>query len=213
MEKLLEAVGLPTGANARPLLSPIARREIIRKSLHMLIALVPAIATQFGTAFALTLLAGGTLVYSYSEVLRVSGFNVLIISRVTLIASRPRDRGRFVLGPVTLATGAMLALLLYPAPAATIAIYALAFGDSFAALVGSTVGTIRPRFLAGKSLEGSAACFVAVFAATTAITANALVSVVVAVVATIVEALPTDDLDNMLLPTVVGLVATVAFPV
>jgi dolichol kinase len=45
----------------------------------------------------------------------------------------------------------MLSLLLYPDPAASIAIYALAFGDGLASLVGKLVGRIRPASLWGRS--------------------------------------------------------------
>jgi len=137
------------------------RTEVLRKSIHFMIAMVPSLAmiSKMGT---LALLALGVLVYSYAETLRLSGVVVPLISPITSMASRMRDQGRFVLGPVTLGVGAMLALLLYPAPAASIAIYALAFGDGLASLVGTLVGRIRPSFLMGKSLEGSLSCFVAV---------------------------------------------------
>lgn len=210
MEKLAQAVGAFAPEAYRPAISEAARRELVRKSLHMLIAFVPWIATQFGTAVAMALLAAGTLVYSYAESMRIAGRNVAIISWVTQIASRPRDHGHFVLGPVTLAIGAMLALLLYPAPAASIAIYALAFGDSAASLVGATAGTIRPRFLLGKSIEGSMMCFAAVFSVTALLTRDGLTALIIATVATVLEALPINDLDNVLLPTGVGLVATLA---
>jgi phytol kinase len=209
MEKLLQTVAVVAPTIREPGISEAAKRELVRKSLHMLIALVPSIANAIGTAAAMMLLAAGTLVYSYAESLRLSGRNVVLISWVTQIASRPRDRGRFVLGPITLAIGAMLALLLYPAPAATIAIYALAFGDSAASLVGSTAGTVRPRFLFGKSLEGSMMCFAAVFSVSALATGNGLTALIIALAATVLEALPTNDLDNILLPAGVGLIASV----
>ena len=58
-----------------------------------------------------------------------------VVSGLTVAAARPGDAG-FVLGPATLGLGAMLALLLYPLPASAIAIYALAFGDAAASVVG-----------------------------------------------------------------------------
>jgi dolichol kinase len=103
--------------------------------------------------------------------------------------------------------GAMMAMVLYPEPAAAIAIYALAFGDGLSSLVGRAFGTFRLPFTGGKSLEGSLTCFVAVASSTYAISGNAGGSVAVASIATLVEALPTKDLDNILLPSVTGLVA------
>ena len=60
------------------------------------------------------LLAAGIIVYATCESLRMSGREVPVISRVTALAARRRDAGKFVLGPITLGLGAMLALMLYP---------------------------------------------------------------------------------------------------
>ncbi len=183
------------------------RGEFVRKSLHMLIALVPGIATLAGVLPALGMLGLGVLAYTSAEYYRLQGGSVAVVSVLTVIASRPRDRGRFVVGPVTLGTGAMLALLLYPAPAAFLAIYALAFGDGIASLVGRAFGTIR--ITRGTTLEGSLACLFAVFVAAVALTGDVTVSLTIAVAATILEALPSDDMDNIILPVGVGLLATV----
>lgn len=183
------------------------RGEIVRKSLHMLIAFVPGIATVTGVVPALAILGLGVLLYTGAEYARLHGHSIVLISAVTVIASRPRDRGRFVVGPVTLGIGAMLALLLYPAPAAFLAIYALAFGDGIASLVGRAFG--RVQIVRGTTLEGSLACFVAVFAVGLALTGDTATAIVVASTATVLEALPTDDMDNIILPVGVGLVATI----
>ena len=182
------------------------RGECVRKSLHMLIALVPGIATVAGVTPTLGLLGFGVLVYTSAEYVRLQGHSVLVISSLTVLASRPRDRGHFVAGPVTLGIGAMLALLLYPAPPAFLAIYALAFGDGFASLVGRSVGRIR--IANGTTLEGSLACLAAVFGSAMAVTGSLADSLTVALTATFLEALPSDDLDNIILPMGVGLVAT-----
>ncbi len=186
------------------------RTEIIRKSLHFLIGLTPALAT-LSHSMTMSLLAVGVAVYSFAEILRLSGREVILISRVTALASRTRDDGRFVLGPVTLGLGALAALSFYPDPAAAIAIYALAFGDGLASLVGKLFGTIRIPLTRGKSVEGSLACFLAVFSSTFGLTRSFGRSVAVAVFATLVEALPVKDLDNLLIPISVGSFATLLF--
>jgi dolichol kinase len=136
----------------------------------------------------------------------MEGIRVPFVSDLTSAASRSRDQGRFVLGPVTLGLGALLALLLYPSPAASIAIYALAFGDGFASLVGKFFGQIRPRFLFGKSLEGSGACFIAVLIAAFRVSGDLRVACIAALTAAAVEALPLEDFDNLALPVTVGLI-------
>ena len=182
------------------------RGELVRKALHMLIALVPGIATVTGVAPTLAILGVGVLVYTGAEYRRINGHSVGFISALTVLASRPRDRGHFVAGPVTLGIGAMLALLLYPAPAAFLAVYALAFGDGIASLVGRAFGRIQ--LLRGTTFEGSLACLLAVFVSGVALTGNIAASFVIAVVATVLEALPTDDMDNIILPVGVGLLTT-----
>jgi dolichol kinase len=177
--------------------------ELIRKSIHFLIALSPVMAAA-NRPFTIALLITGIMVYTRLERLRLLGQSVPLISSVTAMASRRRDRNRFVLGPVTLGLGALLALLFYPSPAAAIAVYALAFGDGFASLVGKFFGRIRPPFLLGKSLEGSLACFTAVFIAAYGVSGRITTAVFAGFIAALTEALPLKDYDNIVLPLTVG---------
>jgi len=186
-----------------------ARTELVRKSIHLLIAFTPAMATINYSLTVLVLMAG-ILGYTVMEQFRLAGVEVPLVSALTSMASRPRDMGHFVLGPITLGLGALLALLLFPSPAACIGIYALAFGDGFAALFGKLFGRNRPAFLLGKSVEGSIACFVAVFISAWLVSHNSAVSLAAAITATVVEALPLEDYDNIALPLVVGMVAQIA---
>jgi phytol kinase len=180
--------------------------EFVRKSLHLLIALVPVLAA-INLPATLSLLASGTIFYALAEASRRQGNPVRVVSDITLIASRERDMNGFVLGPVTLGLGAMLALLLYPLPAASIAIFALAFGDGFASLVGTVVRGPRIPFLSGKTLAGSFACFAAVFLVTFSITSKPADSLIVAAAATLLEGIPAGNFDNIIIPFGVGMVA------
>ncbi len=178
--------------------------ELIRKSIHLSIALVPSVVQLIGTQATLVLLSIGTVLYTYAEVQRHSGIQVPVISRITEMASRRRDMNRFVLGPVTLGIGAMLALLLYPDPAASIAIYALAFGDGLASLVGRFLGRVTVPATGGKTVEGSLACAGAVAISTYAVYPVPAVVATAAITATLLEVLPTGDADNLILPVGVG---------
>jgi dolichol kinase len=181
------------------------KTELIRKLIHFLIALSPFMAAV-NRNFTVALLMIGTLGYAFMETVRLLGVAVPVVSSLTTMASRPRDKGRFGLGPVTLGLGALLALLLYPAPAASIAIYALAFGDGFASLIGKLFGRLRPVFLCGKSLEGSLTCFVAIFIAAYGVSKNYQTAFFAAFTGTLVEALPLGDYDNIVIPVAVGLI-------
>ena len=185
------------------------KTELVRKCLHFLIAVTPSMAA-LNRPFTAALLMAGTFFYALMETLRLSGVEVPLVSSITSMASRPRDRDRFVLGPVTLGLGALLALLLYPSPAAAIAIYAMAFGDGFASLVGRVFGQCRPAFMLGKSLEGSLACFGAVFVTAYGVSRSALVAFIAALTATVAEALPLEDYDNIVLPIAVGFMVQLA---
>lgn len=180
--------------------------EIIRKSIHMMVVFVPMMA-RYNLILTFSALAAGLLLYSYSEFMRMRGRKIAFISRVTSAASRRRDKG-FVFGPVTLAIGTMMALMLYPEPAAAVAIYALAFGDGFSSLFGKLFGRITIPFTGGKTYAGSSVCLISVFLTTLAISGSVEVAVVIAVTATLIEVLPSGDLDNMLIPVGTGLVAT-----
>ncbi len=182
------------------------RGEILRKAIHLLIAFVPQFAS-IDLQATMILLAGGTLFYVFAEQLRMEGTPVLIVSQLTVIASRQRDKGRFVLGPVTLGVGAMLSLLLYPSTAAAVAIYTLAFGDGFASLAGKLLRSPAIPFSRNKTLAGSLACFLAVLLATWKLTGRLSIAAVIAVAATVLELIPIRDFDNLLLPVGTGFVA------
>jgi dolichol kinase len=163
----------------------------------------------FNKPLTVAFLITGTLSYTYMEYLRLSGVKIPFVSSITRMTRRPRDTG-FVMGPVTLGIGALLALLFYPSPAAAIGIYALAFGDGIASLVGRFFGSHRPEFLLGKSVEGSLACFAAVFLSAYAVSGRLSVAMSAAFIATAVEALPLEDYDNMAIPVAVGFVVNAA---
>ncbi|MDR0623694.1 MAG: phosphatidate cytidylyltransferase [Treponema sp.] len=186
------------------------KTEIVRKSIHFSIALSPSMAAV-NRPLTVFILMAGTLAYTWMETLRCSGVRVPLVSSLTTMASRSRELGRFVMGPVTLGLGALLALLLYPSPAASIAVYALAFGDGFASLIGKFFGRWRPAFLCGKSVEGSLACFTAVFAAAWRVSGSLHIAFASAFTAMAVEALPLEDYDNIALPVTVGLVVRLLF--
>jgi dolichol kinase len=191
------------------------KAELLRKAFHFLIALVPALAS-FNKMFTLALLAAGTLAYAVMEYFRRKGIAIPLVSRLTEAASRRRDMGRFVLGPVTLGAGAFLTLLIFPLPAASIAVYALAFGDGTASLAGKFFGRIRPPFLLGKSVEGSAACFLGVFISAWLYTVytgagNFPVALAAALTATVTEVIPLRDWDNIIIPLATGLAVWLVF--
>ena len=184
------------------------KTELIRKCIHIFIAFVPFLA-RINFSHTALLLMGGVLLYTVTESLRFLGFSTPFISSVTAVVIRKRELGHFVLAPVTLGIGALLALLLFPPQAAAAAIYALAFGDSASAIVGRFLGRIRPAFLKGKSLEGSLACFAAAALAGFLVFHNWKPALAAGLASFVVDMLPLGDFDNLILPLAAGLGALI----
>lgn len=182
------------------------RTELVRKSIHMMVAFVPSFA-KIHLGGTMLLLASALLLYTLAEALRVSGRSVFLVSVITDAANRNRNRGLFVMGPVTLVLGAMLSLLLYPSDAASIAIYALAFGDGFSSLIGRLYGKVQIPYSGGKTFAGSFACLLAVFFSSFSVTGQLSQAAAIALGASFLEMLPSKDLDNIIIPLGAGAIA------
>jgi phytol kinase len=178
-------------------------KEFFRKSIHLCASLVPLLA-DWNYNWTILALSFVICLYILCEYRRLSGNPIPFISRITALAARKRDEGRFVLGPVTMALGVLATLLVFPSDAARIGIYALAFGDGIASLAGKIYGRVKIPFTGGKTIEGSFACFSAVFLSTFLVTYNPLRSLEVAVIAMLIEMLPLKDYDNLLIPLLIG---------
>ena len=178
-------------------------KELFRKSIHLCSSFVPLF---FSYNYWLTVygLLGVVVLYYFCELARLEGHPVILISRITETASRQRDEYKFVLGPVTLVFGIVLAALLIPLPYAKVGIFALAFGDGLASLAGKLFGRIKLPHTGGKTLEGSLTCFAAVFISTMIVCQRPVVSFLVALLAMLIEVLPLGDWDNMIIPVATG---------
>ena len=178
-------------------------KELFRKSIHICSSFVPLF---LGLAYWLVigLLIFAVTAYSVCEILRLKGYTIPLISKITEIAARKRDENRFVLGPVTLVLGILLAALALPLDCARIGIFALAFGDGLASLAGKLFGKVTIPGAGGKTVAGSLTCFLAVFVATFCCCQNCFVSLVVALCAMFIEVLPLADFDNLLIPICIG---------
>ena len=177
--------------------------EVLRKTIHLSSALTVVFADRWYT-ITIAGIAGISVFYCISEFLRMRGYELGIIAHITRYASRKRDKGRFVLGPLTLAGGIALALLLFPMHTAKIAIFALAFGDGLASLIGKRFGKIRLAVFKDKTVAGSLACFAAVFISSFAVSGNFWKSLILGIAGAGIEMLPLKDYDNLLIPMAIG---------
>ena len=178
-------------------------KEIFRKSIHICSSLVPfLLGIMYKPVIALLLAA--LIFYSFSEIMRLNNHPIPLISKITELAARKRDENRFVLGPVTLVIGILIAALLLPLHCATVGIFALAFGDGTASLVGKLIGRVAIPGAHGKTVAGSLACFLAVYISTFCVSRSCLISLICAFFAMMIEALPLADFDNVIIPIAIG---------
>ncbi|MBO8458381.1 MAG: phosphatidate cytidylyltransferase [Spirochaetes bacterium] len=181
-------------------------KELFRKSIHFCSAFIPLI-DSWNHTFVLWALTGAVVMFCIEEFLRLNGHPVPLVSKITETAARKRDQGRFVLGPVTLCLGILTVLLVFPPMEAYLGIYALGLGDGIASLAGRFLGKNSIPYAGGKTIEGSAACFLIVFIAFSLVTRDLVSSAVLALFTTIMEAFPLKDFDNLLIPVAVAVAA------
>ena len=184
------------------------RKEFFRKSIHICTAFVPLFLSINKTFVICALFAAG-IFYVIAETLRFRGKEIPFVSDITAAAARKRDENKFVLGPVTLVAGVLVAaIFLKPVPAAA-RIYALAFGDGLASLAGKTFGKIKIPLTHGKTAAGSLTCFTAIFCSCFAVTGSAKTALASAIIGAAVEVLPLKDFDNLIIPVLIGAVVMI----
>lgn len=185
-------------------------KELVRKSIHLCAGLVP-LFMAWNKEMTLLLLSVVLLLYFVAEGLRQRGIRLPIISPLTELAARSRDEGRFVMGPVTMALGVIITALAFPDTSAFLGIYALAFGDGLASLIGKLIGRCKIPFTNGKTAAGSLSCFGAVYVATFFVTGDVNCALILACSATAIELLPLKDLDNFFIPILIAAIAEIYF--
>ncbi len=186
------------------------RKELVRKSIHLSACFVPPL-TLVSKPFVVISLASVLVLYCIAELLRTKGVHIALVSSLTEVAARKRDENHFVLGPVTLALGVLLSVILFDNDISSLAIYALAFGDGLASLAGKIFGKHLIPYTAGKTIEGSFTCFVAILLSTFIVTKDIFLSFVIAAGGTIIEVLPIKDFDNLIIPIILGFIAQIYF--
>ena len=181
-------------------------KEIFRKSIHLCAAFVPFFLGRFYKATMALLLAAAAL-YSIAQFLSLRGVRVPLVSEITDMAARERDRGKFVLGPLTLVLGIFLCALLLEPRAAAAGIMALAFGDGLASLAGKFLGNLHIPYTGGKTCAGSLMCLTAIFVSSFCVLGSARTALATALCGMVLEALPLKDFDNLLIPITLGAIA------
>lgn len=185
--------------------------ELKRKAFHLFSLLYAALFAYGGRERALWVLGGAFLAVAVVETVRLrnAAFNERLI---TLFGGIHREKeAHRPSGILWTLGGAFLTIWLVPDRDVVLtSLWFLAVGDAAAALVGKKWGHIR---IGAKSLEGSAACFLACWVAGTFLLdppAGGRIpeAAVGAFTAALMEALPLPLDDNLWIPLVSGLVLT-----
>lgn len=178
-------------------------KELFRKTIHICSSFIPLLLS-IAYIPTIILLFLALVTYTICEILRLKGYNIPLISKITETAARKRDENKFVLGPVTLVVGILITSIIFPLEYARIGIFALAFGDGLASLIGRMFGKITIPGAHGKTVAGSLTCFLAVFIASFCCCQNCFYALILGTLAMMIEVLPLADFDNVLIPVAVS---------
>jgi len=188
----------------------LSQSEVLREMIHISGILVPFVCIYLLSDRLVSLLIlAFTSIYTASEVSRMLGKNLPIISTITLKAADRSELQEFVTRPIAYALGIASSLLLFRPPISYASIAILTLGDGSAAIFGKRLGRTVFPLNKGKRVEGSLFGFIfAFFGATLFISpTKALIGAVTGILA---ECLPSPIDDNVTIPLVSGVTLTLA---
>lgn len=181
--------------------SPISRRqEAGRKLIHSAASVAAALIVLLDpyNQGRSVILAGAATALTVELARRYSPGTERIFEQAIGRMLRSRER-RGITGATTLALGTLAATFAAPPPIAAAGILMAGLGDAAGAIVGRNFG--RFRLPGGKSIEGSAACFVVACAVAGMIPGiTPAMALAGAFVTTILEAASNRLDDNLILP-------------
>ncbi|MCW3982409.1 MAG: HAD-IB family phosphatase [Candidatus Bathyarchaeota archaeon] len=180
--------------------------DLIREDIHAAGIFMPVIAGMVGIPIVAAIIITVAIIYTASELARLEGRNLPLISGITSHAASQSELYGFAAAPLYFAFGIVTTLLLFPAPAAGAAIAMFCLGDSAASLFGGLISTSLP-FNKGKTWEGSLAGFFFAFLGGTFFV-SPLLALVGAAIAMTIEVLPLPINDNVLVPIFTGAALT-----
>lgn len=181
--------------------------DLVREDIHASGFFMPVIASLIGVPIVGALIFIIALIYTISELLRLNGKELPLISAITRHAASQSELRGFAAAPLYFAAGILFTLLVFPHPASYAAIVMFCFGDSVASLIGGLISSSGLPFNKGKTWEGSLSGFIFAFLAGTFFV-SPLFALIGAAIAMTVEVLPLPVNDNLLIPIVTGAALT-----
>jgi HAD superfamily phosphoserine phosphatase-like hydrolase len=194
-----------TGEKPQQTHSLMSRSRGLRETIHVGSFLLSFICMYLlGNVVVASLILFITVLYTLSEVARVRGINIPVLSSITWRAANKTELYEFAVAPIYFALGIALSLLVFPAPIRYVAITTLTLGDGGAHLFGMKFGRTPLPFNKGKNLEGTLVGFLFAFLGAM-IFVDPTKALIAAAVGMIVEALPLPLNDNFTIPIASGL--------
>lgn len=128
------------------------KREILRKSLHLLVLALPFLYELYGKDVTLRVVFLALLIFIFLEYFRVKRGWLFGFERLAR-----EDEKKGVGAHIYFTLSALIIIAFFPKEIALGAILSFAFGDASAAIVGKSFGKRR---ILSKTLEGSLAYFI-----------------------------------------------------
>jgi len=201
---LREVVPLLTGSPVE--YHSVSRRELTRETIHFAGFFVPVFTMYLSLNHYLVIwvICVVTLLYIISELARMLGINVPVLSTITWRATIQPETYEFATAPIFFAVGIMLALLLFPPPTSYASVAIFTLGDASATLFGKAMGSHVFPYNKGKKVEGTFFGFL-LASLGASVFVNPLKAFAGAALGMIAESLPTPINDNITIPLIAGL--------
>jgi len=185
--------------------SAISRSRGLRETIHISSFLLTFICIYLlGNIMVASLILLVAVLYTLSEVARVRGINIPILSSITWNAANKTELYEFAAAPIHFALGIAISLLIFPEPIRYVAITTLTLGDGCAHIFGMKFGRTQLPFNKGKNLEGTIFGFLFAFLGAM-IFVDPTRALIAAAVGMLVESLPLPINDNLTMPLASGL--------
>ena len=201
---------LPPITGEKPQVSQpkLSRSRGLRETIHMGSFLLTFVCIYLlGNVLLSSLILFVAVLYTLSEIARVRGVNIPILSSITWNAANKTELYQFATSPIHFALGIAISLLIFPEPIRYVAIATLTLGDGCAHIFGMKFGRTRLPFNKGKNLEGTIFGFLFAFLGAM-IFVDPVRALIAAAVGMLVEGLPSPINDNLTMPLASGLILT-----
>jgi dolichol kinase/phosphoserine phosphatase len=176
--------------------------DLVREDIHASGFFMPVIAALVGVPIVALIIIVIAVVYTVSELLRLEGREIPVVSTITRHAASQSELHGFAAAPLYFALGILLTLVLFPTAAGGAAVAMFCLGDAAASLFGGQISGSLP-FNKGKTWEGSVAGFIFAFLAGLFFVPINF-ALVGAAFAMFIEVLPLPVNDNVAVPVLTG---------